>query len=168
MNGTSDSSAGGPSEGERSGEGAATPSTFGRVRLVLAELERGRGSRALVRVVLERNERRFEATLEGVGEETMLARLGAEATLAALDRAVGGERRFELVGIRDLHAFDTRVVLVCVRPTDEPEQRLVGCVPTPDEVVRGAATAVLHATNRLIEILPPPEGEASEGEASAG
>ncbi len=163
MNGTSESTAGGPSGGERkderSVEGAATPSTFGRVRLIVAELERGRGSRALVRVVLERDERRFEATLEGVGEETMLARLGAEATLEALDRAVGGKRRFELVGIKDVHAFDTRVVLVCVRPADEPAQRLVGCVPAPDEVVRGAATAVLHATNRLVEILPPPEGD---------
>lgn len=129
----------------------------GRPRLTLAELIREPGSRVRARVTLERKGLTFTGERQGVGEETMILRLGAEATLQALEGVVGGKAQFELVGIKAMHAFDTRIVLVCVRPVDEPRRRLVGCVPTGDDPVRGAATAVLHAINRLVEILPTPE-----------
>ncbi len=142
--------------------GTSDPVNYGRVRLATAELARSPGSRATIRIALERSGATHEVEREGVGEEIMILRLAAQATLDALDRAIGRERHFQLVGVKRLQAFDTLVVLACVRPADEPTLRLVGCVPAPDDLVRGAATAVLHATNRLVERLPPPEGGAGQ------
>lgn len=122
-----------------------------RPRLVAAELSRSPGSRLRVRVVLEYGDRELAAEREGVGQEIMVLRLAAEATLAALGRATGRERHFALVGIKEVHAFDTRVILVCIRPADDRVRRVLGSVPVEGKLVEAVGRSVLDATNRLVE-----------------
>ena len=136
----------------------------GRPTLLEAELTRERGSRLRVRVVLLRGERRVEEELQGVGDEVIELRLAAEATITALDRLIDRPGFFELVGIKQLHAFDAQVVLVCVRTGPGFPTKLIGCVPAPRTLVRGVAMAVLHATNRLVEAMGDPDAE-SDSEA---
>lgn len=128
----------------------ATPRRPERVRLVSAEVDREQGARARVRVVLALGGREHHAELQGVGEEVMVLRLTALATLAALERATGDADRFSLVGVKHVTAFDSSVVLVCLRCGDPGVGRLLGCVPAPEGLVRGAAASVLNATNRLV------------------
>lgn len=93
----------------------------------------------------------------------MALRLVASATLVALARAVGGERRFEIVGVKQIHAFDEAVVLACVRTADLPGRKLLGSVPVGRRsLAEATALAVLNATNRIVEWLPSAP-EPSEG-----
>lgn len=132
----------------------------GRVRLIAAELERERGARVRVRVVLEREGVEHVAERHGVGDDVLVLRLGVEATLEALERAIGRPGQFELVGAKRIHAFDDHVVLTCVTFVPEPEggsRRLLGCVPLAGRgLAWGAAASLLNATNRVVEWLPRP------------
>lgn len=129
----------------------------GRTRLVEARMEHEPGSRLRVTVTLERAEVVCEEQLRGVGDNVMALRMAAEATISALDGITGHPGYFALVGIKTIRAFDADVVLVCVRTTTERSRSLMGSVPATGDLTRGAAMAVLHATNRLVESLTPPD-----------
>jgi hypothetical protein len=78
-------------------------------------------------------------------------RLGAEAALMALESFTGKTITFELLGVKAVRAFDSNVVIVSIRQHGHPgPERMVGCYLTDDDQVRGAAFAVLNATNRAI------------------
>lgn len=108
-------------------------------RLVLVELEWSDGVRFM-------GEAEGAATLEGG------LRAGAEAVLAAANEASGGELTLTLRGVKAVKAFDSWVVVVSVHgETEEKRYRLLGAYPCPDEdTVKGAAMAVLDATNRVL------------------
>ena len=138
----------------------------GRVALVEAELTRERGSRLRVRVALSRGGHVVEKELNGVGDEVIELRLAAEATITALDQLIHRPGYFKLVGIKHLHAFDSPVVLVCVRTGPGFTKKLIGCVPAPETLHHGVAMAVLHATNRLVEAMGDPEEREAAGQES--
>jgi hypothetical protein len=129
----------------------------GRAKLLEARIEHEPGSRLRVTVALERGELVCEEELRGVGDDVMALRMAAEATMTALDRITGHPGYFALVGIKTIRAFDADVVLVCVRTTKGRPRSLMGSVPATGDLTRGAAMAVLHATNRLVETLVPPK-----------
>ncbi len=119
-----------------------------------------------VRVVLEGpGSERYEGASEGTNLAEGRMRAGAEATLQALDRLLGGAVDLTYRGARTLRAFDQHVVVVALRARsrEEPDTSLdlIGCVAIPDrDLARGAALAVLNASNRLVEgarRFPPPE-----------
>ena len=126
----------------------------GRPRVLEAGAERGRGWEAVVRVVLERGGVRATSERKAVGEEAVLFRCTAEATLEALEELLGGRTRFALVGAKRMLAFDSAVLLACVRTLEEEPRKLIGCVPIQDDAVEAVARAVLHATNRMVEAIP--------------
>ncbi len=136
-----------------------------RPRLLAAELARDQGSNAIIRVVLERAGTVREAEQRGIGEETVIYRCAALATLKALHGLIDRPGHFELVGVKRVPAFDASVVLACVRTTSGRPRKLIGCVPLADDPIAGVAQAVLHATNRLVEALPLPGTEGGEAEA---
>lgn len=154
--------------GTGSPEDAPAPSTegeverLGRPRFVEATLSRQPGSRASVRVVLELGGRRYVSEASGVGEETMVLRLAAQAGLRALEEAIGRSDLFELIGVKRIHAFDETVVLTCVRFAGEPPKRLLGSVPAGHaSLAEVTVLSLLKATNRIVEWLPKlPETEA--------
>lgn len=140
----------------------------GRPRVVEADVRRDRGWDAVVRIVLERGDTRVEAEREAVGEEAMVLRCAAEATLEALTRLMGAPPRFALIGAKRMLAFDAAVLLACVRTLEGPPRKLIGCVPIQDDPVEAVAKAVLHATNRIVEAIPnagPEDGPGTSDES---
>lgn len=133
-----------------------------RLRFVSATSSRTPGSRIDVRVTLAlqdpdegsaESESRYEGEASGVGDVILEPRLAVEATLAAIAEATGDPEYFRLVGIKVVHAFDTRVVLVCLRTSDDRSAQVVGAVPLRGAMARTAALAALDATNRLVAML---------------
>lgn len=89
---------------------------------------------------------------EGLASQSGELRCAAEACVIALTKATRSELRFELLGVKAVRAFDANVVIVSLSLlTGNETQRLVGCFLTEDaDPTRGAALAVLNATNRVL------------------
>src|SRR2546422_1053382 len=82
----------------------------------------------------------------GVGGEG-----AAAAAVQALEQAVQTKVAFELLGVKAVRAFDATVVIVSLSAREpESASRLVGSYLTESDPPRGAALAVLNATNRIL------------------
>ena len=102
---------------------------------------RGRDAQTLVGVA--------ESASKGSGE----LRSAALATVDAVCKATGTPgSEMDLLGVRLVKAFEATVVIVAlaVPQRDGGKRRLVGAYLADDDVVRGAAIAVLNATNRYL------------------
>ncbi|HSM08564.1 MAG TPA: hypothetical protein VLA33_06070 [Gemmatimonadota bacterium] len=145
MSNETEQDAAGPATADADRDSRALP----RAILVRASADRRPGAQVEVTVDLQIDEKSFSASSEGIGHETIELRVAAEATIGALHAAVGDER-FQLVGIKRLHAFDADVVLVALRERAEGGQRFIGAVPVRSTLIHAAAAAVLDATNRIL------------------
>ena len=144
------------------------PPLAGRPRIIRAELARSQGWKSAVEIVLERGDRRAEVVKDAIGEEVVLFRCAAEATLEAIHELLGGPVRFALVGAKRVLAFDSAVILACVRTLGANPRKLIGCVPITEDPVLAVARAVLHATNRILEVLPNAYGEGEDAVTGVG
>jgi hypothetical protein len=64
---------------------------------------------------------------------------------------VQGAVGFELLGVKAVRAFDATVIIVSLATQgDEGGHRVVGSYLTENDAARGAALAVLNATNRIL------------------
>ncbi len=78
-------------------------------------------------------------------------RIAAEAALRALQDFVKEAMHFELLGVKHVRAFDSNLLIVSISVHDGARvNRLVGCYLAETDTCRGAAMAVLHATNRML------------------
>lgn len=88
---------------------------------------------------------------EGLASPSGELRTAAEACVHALARAIDGQAQLELLGVKAVRAFDNNVVIVSMAYTENGRgQRLVGCYLAESDSARGAALAVLNATNRIL------------------
>src|SRR5262245_19886903 len=88
-----------------------------------------------------------------IGQSSLLGdfRVSAEAALRALEDFVKDAMHFELLGVKHVRAFDSNLLIVSVAHRDsERTTRLVGCYLADTDTRRGAAMAVLNATNRIL------------------
>jgi hypothetical protein len=88
-----------------------------------------------------------------IGQSSPLGdfRVAAEAALRALEDFVKDAMHFELLGIKHVRAFDSNLLIVSISlRQDEQLTRLVGCYLAETDTRRGAAMAVLNATNRVL------------------
>ena len=93
----------------------------------------------------------FSGQADGVTSPAGELRCSAEAAVNALDDAVQAEIEFELLGVKAVRAFDATVVIVSLSARQESKAtRLVGTYLTETDPPRGAALAVLNATNRIL------------------
>lgn len=129
-------------------------SSAGRPKIVEAVVDTDRGWNAVVKIVLERSGATAQTEREAVGEEAVVLRCVAEATLDAIAALTGAPEQFALVGVKRVLAFDSAVLLACVRTLEGGPRKLLGCVPIQEDVVSAAARAVLNATNRIVETMP--------------
>ena len=104
------------------------------------------------RVVLERTSGDvYEGTSEVLGSDAGELRCAAQAATEALQKAVGGKVTFELLGVKAVRAFDAMVIIVSLScHNGAPATRLVGSCLSDTDQHRGAALAVLNATNRML------------------
>jgi len=123
-----------------------------RLRFVDFELQRLQNGRCRARVVLEWDPKeQFIGSAEELGSQAGELRCAAQAAVEAIVRAVGAKVVFELLGVKAVRAFDATVVIVSLTSKqDSKASRLVGSYITDDLGSRGAALAVLNATNRLL------------------
>ena len=78
-------------------------------------------------------------------------RVAADAAIRALEDFAKGAMHFELVGVKHVRAFDANLLIVSVSlREDQVLTRLVGCYLAETDTRRGAAMAVLNATNRVL------------------
>lgn len=88
-----------------------------------------------------------------IGQSSPLGdfRVAAEAALHALEDFARGAMHFELLGIKHVRAFDSNLLIVSVSLREDSQMtRLVGCYLAETDTRRGAAMAVLNATNRVL------------------
>jgi hypothetical protein len=123
-----------------------------RLRFVDFELRKLQNGRCRARVVLEWHpEEQFIGSAEELGSQAGELRCAAQAALAAIERAVASQVNFELLGVKAVRAFDATVVIVSLTSRqDSRPSRLVGSFITDDLSARGAALAVMNATNRVL------------------
>ena len=95
---------------------------------------------------------KFHGTAQGTGSNVGSMRTAALASVAALEQAVPTGASFELLGVKATGAFDSTIVIVSISAhTPDGPVRLVGSYVTDEDRERGAAVAVLNATNRYLE-----------------
>jgi hypothetical protein len=132
---------------------ADNPTFPDRLKFSEFEMHRLPNGRCRARVVLSRHDdEEFVGESEGLTSQAGELRCAADSCVIALNRAVDGRFRFELLGVKAVRAFDSHVVIVSLAlPGELASQRLVGCyLSTDSDAPRGAALAVLNATNRIL------------------
>jgi hypothetical protein len=94
---------------------------------------------------------RFRGRSEGQSSPLGDLRIAAEAAMRALESFSKGELSFELIGVKMVRAFDANLIIVSISMRGSPTPtRLLGCYLAEGDIARGAATAVLNATNRVL------------------
>jgi hypothetical protein len=123
-----------------------------RLRFADFQLSRLANGRCRVQVGLTfKDAEQFSGTAEGLASQAGELRCAADACVMALKDAVRGAVAFELLGVKAVRAFDATVVIVSLAvQSDESAQRVVGSYLTDSDPARGAALAVLNATNRIL------------------
>ena len=123
-----------------------------RLRFAEFTLDRLPNGRCRARVGLTWKEsEQFTGESEGLGSQAGELRTAAEACVRALTDAVQGAMGFELLGVKAVRAFDATVVIVSLAVQGEEDgHRVVGSYLTENDAARGAALAVLNATNRIL------------------
>ena len=135
----------------KSGSTDASRVTDERLRFHEFGFQRLANGRCRAKVVLTWSDgRRFEGSADGVSSQTGEMRCCAVAAVHALQQAVQTRLTFELLGVKAVRAFDATVVIVSLTARAEETTRLVGSCLTETDPARGAALAVLNATNRLL------------------
>jgi hypothetical protein len=123
-----------------------------RLRFAEFTLDRLPNGRCRARVGLTwRDSEQFTGEGEGLASQAGELRCAAQACVVALGQAVQGGMSFELLGVKAVRAFDSTVVIVSLAVHGEGNgQRVVGSYLTENDTARGAALAVLNATNRTL------------------
>jgi hypothetical protein len=111
---------------------------------------RSPAGRCIAQVDLEYDGRKFTGKCEGQSSPLGDLRLGAEAAMNAIENFTEGTLGLELLGVKLVRAFDANVVIVSCAQRTARSTRLVGCYLSDRDTVRGAALAVLNATNRVL------------------
>ncbi|MFC1661784.1 hypothetical protein ACFL3S_10090 [Gemmatimonadota bacterium] len=97
---------------------------------------------------------------EAEGTQTLEGELraGAQAAVVAATGAAQGHLTLSLRGVKAIRAFDSWVIVVSVGAAGEIEhRRLIGAYPSEErDMARGAALAVMDATNRVLELVLDP------------
>ena len=122
-----------------------------RLRFAEFTLDRLTNGRCRARVGLTWKEsEQFTGESEGLASQAGELRCAAQACVSALAEAVDG-LSFELLGVKAVRAFDATVVIVSLAAHGEGSgHRVVGSYLTENDTARGAALAVLNATNRIL------------------
>lgn len=123
-----------------------------RVRFSRFDLTRTKSGQTTVEVTLEFDGKKHVGQSSGPSSPLGDLRISSEACLRALISFSGG-MEFELMAVKHIRAFDSNLAIVSItHRQDGSTYPLVGCYLAKDDVCRGAAIAVLNATNRVLGI----------------
>jgi hypothetical protein len=123
-----------------------------RVRFSRFEFHRAQTGQCTAEVVLEMDGVMHRGQSAGPSSPLGDLRISAEACLRAL-AGFSAPNEFELMAVKHVRAFDSNLAIVSVSHRQNGEMYpLVGCYLAKDDVCRGAAIAVLNATNRVMSV----------------
>lgn len=122
-----------------------------RPRFARFRLERLQNGKCRAEVVLTwEGRRRLRGLAQGIASPSGELRCAAQACLNALAQGAQ-DAAFEVLGVKAVRAFDENVVVVSLAARGaDGGPRLVGSCLAGERLARGAALAVLNATNRVI------------------
>lgn len=125
-----------------------------RIRFEDFVLQQLPDNRCSVRVVLAWHPgEKYVGTAEGEDSPQGRLRSAAQATAHALEAAANGQIGLTVLTVKALKTFETVLVIVSLSGhVDHRSERLVGACLIKESAARGAALAVLSATNRLLGI----------------
>lgn len=129
---------------------AASAERPGRLFFNSFTSERSPSGKCTAQIVLEFGGKRWTGRAEGQSSPIGDLRLGAEAAMHAVEDFADGSLGLELMGVKLIRAFDANVVIVSATQRSARDVKLVGCYLADDDAMRGAALAVLNATNRAL------------------
>ncbi len=121
-----------------------------RVRFLKAERNMDPDHRVRIRITLEWHGQ--ICTGEAIGEsgEYIELRTAALAALIAIEKVVGEPLGVKVVGVKQVRAFDSELMVVSMHRSGSTPQRLVGAVPGGRDPREAAAIAVLNGLNRTL------------------
>ena len=123
-----------------------------RVRFTRFDLTRTKSGQTTAEVTLEMEGTKHVGHSTGPSSPLGDLRISAEACLRALIAFSGG-LEFELMAVKHIRAFDSNLAIVSIsHRQDGSTYPLVGCYLAKEDVCRGAAIAVLNATNRVLGV----------------
>lgn len=123
-----------------------------RVRFSRFDLSRSKSGQTTAEVTLELDGKKHIGQSTGPSSPLGDLRISAEACLRAL-AGFAGPIGFELMAVKHIRAFDSNLAIVSItHKQDGSNFPLVGCYLAKEDVCRGAAIAVLNATNRVLGI----------------
>ena len=123
-----------------------------RVRFSRFTVTRTKAGQTTAEVTLELDGEKHVGQSSGASSPLGDLRTSAEACLRALAQFSAGIE-FELMAVKHIRAFDSNLAIVSISHRQEgATYPLVGCYLAKDDVCRGAAIAVLNATNRVLGI----------------
>ena len=128
----------------------AVPSRSDRLRFGSFSFTRSPAGRVIAQIELEHEGKQYVGRAEGQSSPVGDLRLGADAAMHAIEAFSQGGLGLELMGVKLVRAFDANVVIVSCTQRTARGTRLVGCYLADRDAVRGAALAVLNATNRVL------------------
>ncbi len=129
----------------------ASTSRRDRVRFANFGFTRTPSGHCMADVELEYEGQRVTGHCTGQSSPLGDLRIAAEAALRALEEFTEHTMRFEMLGVKLIRAFDANLVIVSVGQLGPAAPvRLVGCYLAESDIRRGAAIAVLNATNRVL------------------
>lgn len=152
---------------------AGRPPQRRRARCQSVETTTTRDSQCIVRVAVDWvSGEVVHGTARGTDTPQGRVSAGAAAAIEAIAGAVEGTVSVHVRGTKLVRAFDTLLVIVALRAQSRGRRYdLIGSTVAPeDDLARGAALAVLDATNRILEPHAqspvPPEGPERVGDPS--
>lgn len=123
-----------------------------RVRFSRFEFIRSQSGQCSAEVTLEMDGALHKGKSSGPSSPLGDLRISAEACLRALCD-LSGSNEFELMAVKHIRAFDSNLAIVSITHRQGKNMfPLVGCYLAKEDVCRGAAIAVLNATNRILNI----------------
>jgi hypothetical protein len=123
-----------------------------RVRFSRFEITRTKSGQTTTEVTLELDGKKHLGQSTGPSSPLGDLRISAEACLRALS-GFAEALEFELMAVKHIRAFDSNLAIVSItHRQDGSSFPLVGCYLAKEDVCRGAAIAVLNATNRVLGI----------------
>jgi hypothetical protein len=103
-----------------------------------------------VTVSLEWNDVVHEGSASGERGLAVELKTSAQAALDSLEKLTGQPLGLRIIGVKQVHAFDSTIVVASIMRTTGAPQRLVGAVIVGDDPLRSAAVAVLSGLNRTL------------------
>lgn len=120
-----------------------------RVRFVdAARAEDDRG--VTVTISLEWNDIVHTGSATGERGGAVELKTSARAALECLETLSGQSLGLRIIGVKQVQAFDSTIMVASIMRTVGPPQRLVGAVIAGDDPLRSAAIAVLSGLNRTL------------------